>query len=119
MKTCKNYCDEYIKNQKKEGLKFRKEMKEMQKTMRKKLKTASEKEKPALLEGINKITTAFKEIKKYKNKTEKTYQDSCNKYFCNPECKGLLSPASAYRNTIMDSKNKKMREDGATSFCML
>lgn len=119
MKTCKNYCDEYVKKQKIECLTFRKGMKEIQKTLRKKLKTAPKEAKPALLEEINRIKNAFKEIKKNKNKTEKTYLDSCNKYFCNPECKGLLNPASSYKNTIMESKNKKLREDGATSFCML
>ena len=115
MKTCKNYCDEYVKKQKSGEVKLKKNMREGLKKTRSKLKRASKKEKPALLGMI-------KMMKSMLNKTkdnDKMYTDICNKYFCNPECKGLLNPASSYKNTIMDSKNKKMREDGATSFCML
>lgn len=55
MKTCKNYCDKYVKTQKMSELKLKKNMKEGLKKTRLKLKTATKKEKPALL-GIIKMT---------------------------------------------------------------
>lgn len=113
--TCKNYCDEYVKKQKKDELLINKNIKEGIKKTRSKLKRASKKEKP-VLRGMIKMA---KSMLNEKSNNDKMYRDICNTHFCNPECKGLLHPPSAYKNTIMESKNKKMREKGASSFCML
>jgi histidinol dehydrogenase len=70
-----------MKKQKVEGLKFIKVMKETEKTMRKKLKTAPKEVKPVLLQEINRITSFLKENKKNTLKNEKENRRLCEREY--------------------------------------
>jgi len=105
----------------KEGMKFRKEMKNLLKISRKKLKTANEKEKPMIIQGIQQINNTFKEIKKNEHKNKKTYQNACQKGFCNTGCKGTVfeNDPKLIDNFYIKTNADYLRKEGATSGCVL
>ena len=123
MKTCKHFCDKYVKKMKKEGLKFRKEMKNLLKASRKKLKTASDKEKPAILQSIEQINKTFETIKKEEHRNDGLYRNACNKGFCNPGCKGTIfenNPKYPLVNNFYKKTNADyLRKEGAISGCLM
>ena len=121
MKTCKNFCNKYIKKMNKEGIKARKEMKNLLKMSRKKLKTATVKEKPMILQGIEQINNTFKEIKKNKHKNKRAYQNACTKGFCNPGCKGTIfeNDPKLVDNFYIKTNTDYLRKEGATSGCLV
>jgi len=121
MKTKKHFCDKYIKKMNKEGMKFRKEMKNLLKMSRKKLKTATLKERPAIIQGIENTNNAFKEIKKNKHKYKKIYEDACTKGFFNPGCKGTVfeNDPNLIDNFYVKTNADYLRKEGATSGCVI
>ena len=123
--TCKNFCDERDKTIKKNNLKIEKYKKTRIKTLRKKLKTATKKQKLVLLEEMNHIQRVLKTVENDKM-MEKINRDSCNKIYCNPGCKGTIfenNPKYPMENDFYTKLSKKyvekIRKDGAVSGCML
>lgn len=105
----------------KEGMKVRQEMKNLLKTSRKKLKKATKKEKRDILQGIEQINNAFKEIKKNKHKTEKAYKNACKKAFFNPGCEGTIfeNDPNLVDNFYIKANADYLRKEGATSGCVV
>lgn len=122
MKTCKNFCHKYVLQSKKEGMKFRKEMKKQLKQLiasRKKIKSEE------LEKRIKIYENSFREIAKSKDsKVTKLYQDACKKGFCNPGCKGTIFEKEPGKYPLKDNFYVKtnadyLRKEGATSGCSM
>lgn len=105
----------------KEDMKVRKEMKKMLKLTRKKLKKASNEEKTAILEEIERTENAFKAMKEGEYKNEELYTNACNKAFFNPGCKGTVfeNDPNIVNDFYIKTNGDYLRKEGAKSGCIL
>lgn len=125
MKTCKNFCDERIKRQKKLSIKSNKEIRAQLKVMNKKVKTSSGKRKQNILGYIKNMKSFLKYSKDHKKETEKLNRETCDKIYCNPGCKGMIfenNPEYPLENNFHTKLPKtyieKIRKEGAISGCI-
>lgn len=91
------------------------------KTLRKKLKTVSKKQKLVLLEEINHIQRVLKTVENDKM-MEKINKDSCDKIYCNPGCKGTIFEKkypieNGFYTKLSKKYIEKISNDGAVSAC--
>lgn len=122
MKTCKNFCDNRVKQQRKVSTKSIKKIKTRLKQLRKKVETISGKKKINILEYIKTMEGFLKTDKNESKKIEKVRRDTCNKIYCNPGCKEMMFDNNSLDNDFYRElpKNyvKKIQREGAISGCI-
>ena len=125
MKTCKNFCDERNKQQKKFSIKTNKKIRADLKVMSKKSKNSFGKRKLNIMAHIKNMKSFLKYAKDDKEKIEKINRETCNTIYCNPECKGMIfenNPeyplVDGFYTKLPSAYVKKIRKEGAISACI-
>lgn len=125
MKTCKNFCDERMKRQKKFSIKSNKKIRADLKALNEKAKTCTGKRKQNILGYIKNMKSFLKYTKDDKEKIEKINKETCDTIYCNPGCKGMIfenNPEYPLENNFHTKLPKtyieKIRKEGAISGCI-
>jgi len=105
---------------KKQGLKFRNEMKKQLSLTRKRMKKATKEERVVLQQQIDQLKNT---LNRKTGDDIKLYQSACEKGFCNPGCKGTIFDNNhkyPLKNDFYIKTNADyLRGEGAISGCIM